>query len=459
MAIGSCNTGASVQVRRVIIGLGIVGAVALVAGRVWFVSGPERVGPPPVRPAKNLVVVMGCTLRRDQLSPYGGPAELTPWMGQMGEEGAVFTDLIASSSWTKESSTALFTGFPAATVGMIEPGVGHNDRVLSPQITTLAEQLQGAGWNTIGVTANPNLNALYGLAQGFDQYRDTVSEGFAKRHKIDGTEVVQLALDALDEQEDPSQLMYMRLVLIDPHTPLTVLGREAEVHRQPGVSERLAVYRAGVARVDAALAQLDTGLRERGYTPENTFMVLVTDHGEGLSMPEHHRGQHGRVLYESLTSVPWLVRGPGVVPHRIDGLASHVDVMPTLLGLLEQPISPALPGRDWSDLLQTDATQTDRTEAFSATWYYGARRAAVFTEEMACQRDFGSEGIVDSLFQDGCFDRQTDPTWIRVFQRPTVEAALEDWHRAALVDYEAWADTRDALVGDREALEALGYVE
>ncbi len=271
----------------------------------------------------NLVVVMGCTLRRDQLSPYGGPEALTPWLGEMARQGVVFDDLVSSSSWTKESSTALFTGQQAASVGMIEPGTEHSQRVLSPQVQTLAEQLGEAGWYAVGVTANPHLNTTYGFSQGFDAYHDTASQGFATRNKIAGTEVVQLGLDLLDQRPKDDAPFYMRLVLIDPHTPLGVDKAEVQAQLGEGISERLANYRAGVARVDTALSHLDEGLRERGYTPENTFVVLVTDHGEGLMMPRHHRAQHGRVLYRSLTSVPWLIRGPGVVPHRIQGLASH----------------------------------------------------------------------------------------------------------------------------------------
>ncbi|NCG20127.1 MAG: sulfatase-like hydrolase/transferase, partial [Rhodobacterales bacterium] len=410
---------------------------------------------------KNLVVVMGCTLRRDQLSPYGGPQALTPFMTQMAQDGVVFEDLVSSSSWTKESSTALFTGFQAASVGMIEPGVHHSQRVLSPQAETLAERLSNAGWFTAGVTANPHLNTTYGLAQGFTAYRDTASAGFAKRNKIPGTEVVQLGLDLLDGRPADAPF-YLRLVLIDPHTPLNVPFPEIDAQRSPGVPERLANYRAGVARVDQALSDLDEGLRARGFSPENTYLVLVTDHGEGLSMPEHHRGQHGRVLYRSLTSVPWLIRGPGVVPHRIAGIASHLDVTPTLLGLLEQPIDADLPGRDWSTLTQSNASKTDRTHAFTSTWYFGARRSAVITENEACQHDFGSKAMRDSVYKDGCFDRRTDPDWTQPNTNPRLTSVLSEWHSVRFAEYEAWADTTDApfAIGSTHAqLEALGYVE
>lgn len=421
---------------------------------------------PAAEGAPNVVVVLGCTLRRDQLTPYGGPSETTPWLARAAASGVVFDDVIASSSWTKESSTALFTGHQALSVGMVEPGRHHSLRVLAPEVETLAERLAAHGWYTLGVTANPHLNTDFGLAQGFDHYRDTRSSGFARKNRIHGQEVVDLALQMLDDrQEQADRPFYMRLVLIDPHEPLAIPRPEAERFAEPGLSKRLVDYRAGVRRLDDALAALDAGLAARGYTPENTLFVLVSDHGEGLNLPPHHRDQHGRVLYRSLTQVAWILRGPGVAEGaRITGLASHLDTVPTLLSLLDLPGDPALPGLDLSPLVRANAPerQTPRRQAFTDTWYFGANRSAVFTDAAACQRDFGSVGMKRDTFQNGCFDRVADPDFTQPVPHDALMEELVAWRAARQAEYDAWPHTRDVTGGHDDLarqLEALGYVE
>lgn len=412
--------------------------------------------------APNIVVVLGCTLRRDQLTPYGGHAEATPWLAATAAEGVLFDDVIASSSWTKESSTAIFTGRQALSVGMTEPLAHHSVRVLSPAVETLAERLTESGWYAVGVTANPHLNTDFGLADGFDHYRDTSSAGFARKNRIDGAEVVATALEMLDDRSDGGERpFYMRLVLIDPHAPLAIPRNEVARFAEAGVSERLAAYRAGVRRVDDALAALDEGLRSRGYGPENTLFVLVTDHGEGLRLPPHHRDQHGRVLYPSVTRVPWIVRGPGVARGaRVEGLVSHLDVMPTILSLAGLPTGD-LPGGDLSALARAGG-RSPRTRAFTDTWYFGANRAAVFTSDRACQHDFGSTGIRDDSFEQGCFDRVADPDFHEAFPDDSLLAELTAWRAARQAEYDAWPDIRDVSISDdgvEAQLEALGYVE
>lgn len=423
----------------------------------------REVGHRPEAPpgAPNLVVVLGCTLRRDQLSPYGGPAEVSPWLDAMARDGVVFEDVVAASSWTMESSTAIFTGRPAISVGMVEPADHHSVRVLSERVDTLAERLAARGWYTLGVTANPHLNTDFGLAQGFDHYRDTQSAGFAKRNRVHGADAVASALAMLDDRGDEADRpFYLRLVLIDAHVPLMVEPAEVARFTAPGVPDRLATYRAGVRRVDDALAALASGLRARGYDADDTLFVMVTDHGEGLNLPEHHRDQHGRVLYPTITSVPWIVQGPGVARGvRVEGLASHLDVQPTILGLLGLT-GHDLPGEDLSEWVRSGG-RTRRTRAFTETWYFGANRSAILTEERACQKDWGSTRIQDDVFEDGCFDRRRDPDWRTPFVDAALTAELTAWRAARRAEYDAWPDTRDVSENDdvSRQLEALGYVE
>ena len=445
------------QWRTTFVALSVLVAVAgMILRGQRLTEMAEEVGP------KNLVVVMACTTRKDQVTPYGAPPGVTPHLDQLARNGALFEDVIASSSWTKESAVALFTGHQAIDVGMVEPGPKHSARRLSPLVPTLASRLASHGWHTIGVTANPHLNKAFGLAQGFAAYEDTSSRGFSKAHRVHGAQAVERALDLVDERPGRKPV-YLRVVLIDPHAPLDLDPDEVAAFSDEQTPPRIARYRAGLNRTDQAIAALDAGLQERGLTPKNTVFVVVTDHGEGLNHPPHHRGQHGRVLYRTLTEVPWILRGPRIAPdRRVGGLASHLDVLPTLLGLLELPGDPSLEGQDWSALLEESTAETTRTEAFTETWYFAANRAARITRDTACQSDFGSTVDNDS-FEPGCFSRADDPDWTTVRPDPVAEQEIRAWRDQHQDRYEAWPDTADADhqvgVGTRAQLKALGYVE
>ena len=187
-------------------------------------------------------------------------------------------------------------------------------------------------------------------------------------------------------------------------------------------------YRAAVHRTDEYVRGLWDGLGQLGFDRSNTFLVVVGDHGEGISQPEHHGKAHGRYLYESSLDVIWLVEGPGVPEGRvIDGLASTTDVFPTVLDLLGLPVPTGIDGRSWATQVLGKADRTTRERAFSDTWFADVSRASVRTERMACQKDFGSKENARDTFVDGCFDRKTDPDFRNVTMDDALMAELVAW--------------------------------
>jgi len=67
---------------------------------------------------------------------------------------------------------------------------------------------------------------------------------------------------------------------------------------------------------------------------EDTIVVYTSDHGEMLGA---HGGMHQKWhnAYDETLRVPLLIAGPGITPgSRVDQLSCHVDLLPTLLGLV-----------------------------------------------------------------------------------------------------------------------------
>ena len=61
------------------------------------------------------------------------------------------------------------------------------------------------------------------------------------------------------------------------------------------------------------------------------------DHGESLG--DHGESAHGFFVYDSVTQVPFVIRAPfSLLAHRrVSDPVRSVDVMPTVLELLERP--------------------------------------------------------------------------------------------------------------------------
>ncbi len=123
--------------------------------------------------------------------------------------------------------------------------------------------------------------------------------------------------------------------------------------------------------VDQAIGRILDALADSGMADE-TIVVFTSDHGDLL-------GAHGGLVqkwgnaFDEATRVPLLVQGPGVVavPGGVTAPTSHVDLIPTLMGLAGIDVERAaagvaqhhaearpLPGRDLSGLITGKAPAT-----------------------------------------------------------------------------------------------------
>ncbi|MBX2799753.1 MAG: sulfatase-like hydrolase/transferase [Myxococcales bacterium] len=468
--------------------IGLLG-VALVAGigLMRYSAGPqpaapqrdavepdveEQEGPIPVRPLAqgkpNVILIIACTLRRDQLTPYGGPEQTSPFLEQLADRGTRFAHAVDSAPWTRPASTAVLTGRHAIEVGMVEPEVKLNRRRLSGQVITVAERLHDAGFETFGLTANPNLNRVFGFDQGFDAYHES-QELWAENDvvKVSSAELVLRALDLVDERQQPDAPLYLQLLTIDTHEPIEVGARRAKALMRDGVPHRVGAYRVEVQRWDLGLKNLWMGLNHRGYTEQNTILMVVNDHGEGLSWPPEHGMGHGNFLMPSAVDMPWIVHGHSVaLGHVVGGMASQVDVHPTLMGLVGVEGYEG-PGRDWSAQVRGESDRTERERAYVDTWFVRASRAAVYTETRFCMHDFfdlpEQLGVERRLPRTACFDRRIDPN-VRDPLPKLDQPLLDDlfaWREQMWSAYEAWPHHESINEDDPvlQQLEELGYVD
>ena len=150
---------------------------------------------------------------------------------------------------------------------------------------------------------------------------------------------------------------FLTLLTSNTHHPYETPG----VDTKQALREPFESYLKALAAQDRLLGDLVAGLERLGRL-ESTLLVVIGDHGESFA----RRGprQHDAVPYEEVTRVPWVMHWPErwSQPGTVGGLRHHLDLMPTILGLLGLSWEGTLPGRD---LLATPGHE----RILSSCWY------------------------------------------------------------------------------------------
>ena len=336
-----------------------------------LIGSPELLGDEPTSRPPNLLFVSLDTLRSDQLGSYGAAHDLSPVLDALAAEGLRFTDSVSVSSFTLPTHTTMFSGQHPLEHGAISPAYPI-DVERSP---LLSQELRRRGYATAAFTGGGFMSPGFGFDHGFDVF-DTRDPGGVPGFDAPLAEIspahggmaaMDPAFDWLERHRDQPFFLFLHTFFVHNYVPHPEYLAEVERHvecnpkleelgykriREAGLAGNPAAtahffhrYQATVRQVDeqfmgALLAQL-----ERLGLAENTLLVVISDHGEQFM--EHGKMGHGRYLWSELVRVPWILRGPGVpVGETRDGLARHLDVAPTLAGLLGLERDPRWTGRD-----------------------------------------------------------------------------------------------------------------
>jgi arylsulfatase A-like enzyme len=274
----------------------------------------------------GVVVITLDTTRADRLPAYGLMGVAMPHLDRLAREGVVFERASSVGPLTLPAHCSLFTGlFPP------RHGVRDNSSPpLAPEHTTLADILQAQGFETAAFVGSTVLDADRGLAQGFDFYSGVARDG-APADRWTGMTGQRRADDVMMDairwlDGIGGWRFFLWTHLYDPHRPYDPPEPFRSRYTDPYVGE--------IAFADSQIGRLLETL-ERRRLLDRTIIVVAGDHGESLG--EHGERDHGTFIYESVLRVPLIVRTPANAPRRIRAAVRLVDVMPTVLDMLDLP--------------------------------------------------------------------------------------------------------------------------
>jgi arylsulfatase A-like enzyme len=439
---------------------------------------------------RHLIVIAIDTLRADHLGCYGYDRATSPTLDALAQRGMLFERAIATAPWTLPSFASMFSGRMPTRHGASLSGelrlLGRDAPApLSSEAVTLTEVLARQGFRCAAVTSNPYLRL--GLQRGFAEFFcDTVDA-----ERIGGLSRAWI------ETCDPTERNFLFVHFNDPHEPtdapgiyLRRLGLAEAVARDPqrqalerwgegeahlgraasaaaaagALATKIALYDATILQVDLQIARILEALEARDMLALS-LLVVVSDHGEefldhveaGRSLAEDPRGLfgigHGHSLYDELLRVPLLVVGGGLpADQRIAEQFSLLDLMPTLLGLLELAVPAGVDGVDRASWLLDESREDLPAAAESIA--YGVDRVALLA---------GGQKLIADRFGRALlqFDLRADPAELKPL--PSISSQLLAQLVAAS---DAWAQGAPAATGPAaldpqllEGLRALGYVE
>ncbi len=181
--------------------------------------------------------------------------------------------------------------------------------------------------------------------RGFEIQKDAralaVSGAWENKWGIDDRVVVDAALAWIDTIPKDERF-FLVFIPITAHYPFDIPPDVEPAF--PGSSSKNR-YLSAVHFLDQVYGRLVDGLKARGRF-DDTALAYLADHGETVA--EHPRAQAGRRMgYEPSLNVPMAIVSPSQFQsHDVNGrVASHVDLLPTMMDLMGLPPDPRHLGR------------------------------------------------------------------------------------------------------------------
>ncbi|MCP5412289.1 MAG: sulfatase-like hydrolase/transferase [Alphaproteobacteria bacterium] len=324
-------------------------------------------GPAIAAPArkKNFVVIYCDDLGYGDIGPDGNTVIPTPNLDRLAREGTVLTDYYAPANLCTPSRAGLLTGRYPINAGqalMLGPTSTTGLPLSNP---TIPKALKPAGYVSAMIgkwhlgstgefwppTKNYGYDYYYGIPYSHDMWPLSVFESRAGQPGV--TQIKPDPMTLQEEfyshgekfiEENADRPFFVNMCLSAPHLPSWVPAAFK------GKSE-VGDYGDTIVQVDSFVGRLLKKL-EALNIDRDTMIIFTSDNGPwywGSTGP--FRARKSQPGYDGGYRVPFIAWLPGVVRAgaRTGGLASGIDIFPTLCGLAGAPLPQA--GIDGVDML------------------------------------------------------------------------------------------------------------
>ncbi len=387
------------------------------------------------RPHVILVTTDGLSFDHTNLSSY--PREVTPHLRAWSRRATTFDAAYSTSSATCNALPALFTGLPALAVpGLLPPR--NQAAVEGATRETLAQVLSRSGYRTVALPGAAYFAAAEwpSLLGTFDEVDTTPLDAATSRARgakpHAAPDLVERALALLSEPSGGPLFLWVHF--FDHHAPYEI----------PSGAEAFGGGRSDIDRYDTELRFADQhwgalfeGIEAR-LAPEDYILIFTSDHGEAFDA-DHPRDHHDSALVAAETHVPLVVQTSTARGTSRRGLASHLDVVPTVVDILSLDPRHGLFGESLAPVL-LDGREPEKTFVLSLLFQprggpLGApalRSSALRTRELLYvdDREHDATLLIDEradplAHHDRTAARPAEAEWARYVLRDQLERAKQ----------------------------------
>ncbi len=402
------------------------------------------------------------------LSSHGNPDLQTPNLDRLAAESIEFTRFYVCPVCAP-TRASLLTGRYNMKTGV--HGVTAGKETMATDETTIAEAFRASGYHT-ALVGKWHLGETYPHvphAQGFDtfigmrnghwlQYFDSEIEKNGKPYLAKGYIADALTNEAIEifreHREDP---FFLYLAYNTPHTPYQVPYRFWRPFIERGMDVPLAAIYGMVANVDENVGRLMDELETLGIA-QDTIVIFLCDNGpNGVRFNAGLKGTKGSV-YEGGVRAPFFLRWPGRVAagRKVETIAAHIDVYPTLAELCGVPRPAGLPLDGVSLRPLLDAVSPAATAEAEAAW---PARDLFTHREREGREDTMYPGTIRTQRYNlvngtELYDIQNDPG-----ESNNIAAAHPDLVNSMRERYERWFHAEMAARGFHSTPLGVGYSE
>ncbi len=307
----------------------------------------------------NVLLITTDDMSCDSVGAYGCKlADTTPNMDRLAARSLRFNHAFVQVGNCMPSRNVMWSGrYPHTT------RVEGFYQIKDPDYPHLSDLMKAAGYFT-GIRGKVSHSTPYHPYPAWDINLDTNPDG-TQAHAKDAKSYYLSAQTGIAKAKEAGKPFCLNLNISDPHKPFYAEGGKPDPHvpsriftadevpvpgflfDDPQVRTELAEYYSSVRRGDDCLGEIWRALEEAGAV-DNTVIVFLSDHGMPLPFAKTQ-------LYFHSTRTPLMVRWPGVTrPGAVDDehLVSAVDLVPTLLDILDLPHPQGIEGRSFAAALR-----------------------------------------------------------------------------------------------------------
>lgn len=323
----------------------------------------------------NVIMIVVSALRADHLGCYGYKQNTSLNIDKLAKEGVVFERAVSQSYWTLPSLASILT-----STFVSWHNIDSRDAKLGGEEKTLAEILRIYGYKTAAFTCGLDTAVAYGLNKGFDIYDvydgsktmgsffDTIPKAVEWLNKNKKREFFLLvhsydvhppynncAENYFDKGYkgifESSELDYNELKAINGRE-FNLNGRKNPLNTDD-IKHIIARYDDCVKCADRFIGRFIEELKRLNLY-DKSIIVLCSDHGEELGERMTFNRFGNQNLYQEVIRVPLIVKYPDrrLKAQRIRPLVQMVDIMPTILDLLNIPPGHELQGKSFAVLMK-----------------------------------------------------------------------------------------------------------